>query len=103
MSENDEKSFFKSDSRIALLEKSIAIHEREISDIKQNHRDMMRLVFDKLDAMKDDMHELSLSLKDVVTNQLKDSNKNKLWMLGIIIGFVSQIAVGLILLKKGIM
>lgn len=99
----DQNIFYQTDSRIALLEKAVGFHEKEISDIKKNHREMVRLLFDKLDDMKKEIHILSLASKDIVIHQQKEANKNKLWMLGIVLGVIAQSAVGifLILLNKG--
>jgi len=103
MTNKNDQVFYQTDSRIALLEKSVSFHEKEISDIKQNHREMIRLLFDKLDGMKKEIHSLSLASKDIVIHQQKEANKNKLWMLGIVLGFIAQSAVGvfLLLINKG--
>lgn len=100
---NEQKILYQTDSRIALLEKSVSLHEREITEIKQNHREMMRLLFDKIDGMKKDVHNLSLSNKDIVINQQKESNKNKMLMLTLLLGFVAQTITGIFLfvLNKG--
>lgn len=94
---NDEKTFYQTDSRIALLEKSVSFHEKEITDIKQNHREMIRLLFDKLDGMKKEMNSLALASKDIVINQQKESNKTKMLMLTLLLGFIAQTVTGLFL------
>lgn len=85
-------------SRITLAEAAIKTYGKDIEDIKNNQREFLRLLFEKIDKMKLELHNLSLSSKDIVIGQQKEANKNKLWMLGILVGFLSQTGVGIILL-----
>lgn len=71
--------------------KQIEKHDTEIVDIRT-------LMNNKVDAMSEKLNNLSLAIKDVVIHQKDESIRQKLWMIGICIGFVIQIISGLIII-----
>lgn len=93
---------YQTEARLSTLENSIKTHEKEIEELKKDQKDFFLMICTRLDGMTGDMHRLAIASKDIVIGQQKDSNKNKGWMLTIIIGFFVQTAVGIILiiLKK---
>ena len=91
-----ENVFYQTESRIARLETSVSSHEKEISEIKQTHKEVVGLLFNRLESMTNEIHVLSMSYKDSVISQQR-------WMIGVVVGFVAQTAVGILLLiiKRG--
>lgn len=91
-----ENLFYQTESRIARLETSVTSYEKEMSEIKQTHKEVVGLLFNRLETMTHEIHVLSMSYKDSVISQQR-------WMIGVVVGFVAQTAVGILLLiiKKG--
>lgn len=85
-------------SRVSLLEATVKSQQDAIDGIKKNQKEYLDLIFDKIDLIKSDIHQVSLSSKDIIINQQKESLKSKMWMTGILVGFVSQAAIGILLI-----
>lgn len=103
MSNNGEKALFQTASRIALLENTVKNQDREIEEMKRTHKELVKDLGDfkknlygKIDEIKSEMHKMALS------NQLVAIN-NQRWMIGLLIGFIAQTAVGvfLLIINKG--
>lgn len=94
----DQNIFYQTDSRIALLEKSVGFHEKEIMEIKENHKILASKMFGRLDELKNNIHNIAISSKDIVIHQQKESNKTKNGMLLLLLGFIAQTATGILLI-----
>tara|TARA_B100001113_G_C21016635_1_gene581677 strand:+ start:514 stop:843 length:330 start_codon:yes stop_codon:yes gene_type:complete len=89
---NDEENIlYQADSRITLLESTMKIHDKEIEEIKRNHKEFSCILFRKIDEMKSEMHAMTLSSQAMSIN-------NQRWMIGLMAGFITQTAVGIFLL-----
>lgn len=93
----DEEFKHKTTYQIGILDNMIKHLEKEMNDSKISQKSYNTILFSKIEDLRNEMHQISLSIKDVVINQQKESIKNNIWMKGLLLGFIGQIIIGVLL------
>lgn len=93
----DEEFKHKTTYQIGILDNMIKHLEKETNDSKISQKSYNTILFSKIEDLRNEMHQISLSIKDVVINQQKEAIKNNIWMKGLLLGFIGQIIIGVLL------
>ena len=76
-------------SRIVILETALENHDKQITEIKQDHKEFSRLLFSKIEKMRGAIEQVSSSNQSMSLENQKAMNK-------VLSGIIIQIIVGIV-------